>query len=116
MTKKSHKNISKTIAKNIAAWDESKTVAEFFKKKLCQNGNADRIANNIIEKSLIEEKPEWTRLLIDSMKTPEDKQPLPSTPINFFTIASGQIDSAVQTLIDVTPKNNSKKKGIEALI
>lgn len=102
------------IAAAIAAWDESKTVADFFKKKLSQNGNADKIANNIINKSLIEEKPEWTRLLIDSMKTAEDKQPPLPTQINFFQMASEQINESVKQLIDVTPKRN--KKGIEAII
>ncbi len=109
MTKK-----PQSIAIAIAAWDESKTVADFFKKKMAQNGNADRIANNIITKSLTEDKPEWTRLLIDSMKTAEDKQPPLPAQINFFQMASNQINESVKQLIDVTPKG--KKKGIEAII
>lgn len=113
MTKKS-KSIANPMSAAIAAWDESKTVADFFKRKMAQNGNADRVVDNIISKSLIEEKPEWTRLLIDSMKTVEDKQPVLSTQINFFQTASEQINESVKRLIDVSPRRN--KKGIEAII
>jgi hypothetical protein len=40
-----------------------------------------------------------------------------SSTINFFTIASNQIDKAVQSLIDVTPnKKPNAKTGIENII
>jgi hypothetical protein len=115
MTKKTKpKDLPATIATNIAAWDEANTVANFFKKKMGQDDNANKVANNIISKSLTEEKPEWTRLLIDSMKAGEDKKPEGPGTINFFQVASEQINNSVQNLINVTPK--SKKTGIQSII
>ncbi len=105
---------SKQIAERIAKWDEETTVAKFFSRKMGENDNANKIAENIISKSLTEEKPEWTRILLDSMKI-EDKKGEVGTNLNFFAVASGQINSAIQTLIDVTPKKKLKT-GIQNII
>ena len=108
------------IRKTISDWEESKTVAEFFKKKLGRNGNAGRVVDNIIEKSLAEEKPEWTKLLLDSVKSGDEKTPA-QTQINFFTNASEQISENLQKIIDVTPQQTTGehiviKTGIEGII
>lgn len=112
---KKDKDKSKEIAISIARWHKEQTVAQFFKEKMGEDGNANKIANNIISKSLAEEKPEWTRLLMDTMKVGDDKKPEGGQSINFFTLASNQINSAVQSLIDVTPKKKVKT-GIQNII
>ncbi len=112
----SKKLIDRTEIQNtLADWQESLSVAEFFKKKLGKNGNADKIADNIIEKSLSEDRPEWTSLLLDSIKSGEIKQ-VASTQINFFAAANEQINENIQKLIDVTPATSSAVTKIEGII
>lgn len=114
-----NKDTSKTIAANIAKWDKERIASEYFCEKLSEIDPAtnlthlDSIANNMILKAKYEDDPKWTPLLLSMIKTEAKKPEGPST-INFFNIASNEINDGLGRLINVTPKK--VKKGIESII
>lgn len=111
LSKKKKEEIKEVISFNANEWLEAKSAGEFLRKKLGANGNADKLANNIIEKSLAEEKPEWTKLLLETMKVETKEAP---TTNNLFLL-NEKISDNLQKIIDVTPKTNSKSP-LEELI
>ena len=107
---KNKQEIKAKIEAAVDSWNEEKTVADYFRKKLGQSGNAEKVFYNIVEKSLAEEKPDWTKVLLDTMKV--ENQAVPQ--VNLFTVANQKISDSLQKIIDVTPKK--VKKGIEGII
>lgn len=64
------KDISKSISTALAEYEQTKTVNEYFKKKLGTErvGSkiaADAVFDNIVNKALNEKRPEWTPLLMN---------------------------------------------------
>lgn len=106
--------MSKKIDKALSAWDRNKEINEFIRDKLgliSQNGNthADDIIDNAISRAKIEEKPEWTKLLLES--STDNKKA--DTQINFFASIAESSNANVDKLVDVTPK---KKETIMDII
>lgn len=102
------------INQALTAWENNIEINEFVKKKLgakTKNGSthADEIIDNAIERAKYEEKPEWTKLLLDSSSNKDEKG---NTQINFFSAIAESSNENISKLIDVTPK----KKTIEDLI
>lgn len=104
------------IKQSLTTWDKNKEINEFIRDKLGLQSNtgkthADDIIDNAISRAKYEEKPEWTKLLLDA-STPEDKKG--NTQINFFGAIAESTNENIDKLIDVTPKK--KKNSIEELI
>lgn len=104
------------INKALVAWDKNKEINEFIREKLglkSETGktHADDIIDNAISRAKYEEKPEWTKLLLDA-SAPEDKKG--NTQINFFGAIAESTNENIDKLVDVTPKK--KKSSIEELI
>jgi len=102
------------IQEALTMWDKNIEVNEFIKNKLggkTKDGvtHADHIIDNAIERAKYEEKPEWTKLLLDSSSNKDDKG---NTQINFFGAIAESSNENINKLVDVTPK----KKTIEDLI
>lgn len=108
---KSKEQIKQKIENAVDDWMQAKSVAEYFKKKLGTNGSADKVFYNIVEKSLAEERPEWTKVLLDTMKVDAKESP---QQVNVFSITAEKIDESLKKLIDVTPKKKANK--VEELI
>jgi hypothetical protein len=113
------KDKSKTIAGNIAKWNKERILSEYMREKLAETDletnktNLDTISDRIIEKAKIEDEPKWTSILLSMMKTEDGKKQEPGV-INFFQIASNEINDGLGRLINVTPKKI--KNGIESII
>jgi hypothetical protein len=104
------------INKVLVAWDKNKEINEFIREKLglkSESGktHADDIIDNAISRAKYEEKPEWTKLLLEA-SAPEDKKG--NTQINFFGAIAESTNENIDKLVDVTPKK--KKSSIEELI
>ena len=110
---------SKQIATNIAKWDKERIASEYFCEKLSEIDpetkltHLDSIADNMILKAKLEDDPRWTPLVLSMIKT-DTKKPEGGNTINFFALASEQINESVGRLINVTPKK--VKRGIESII
>lgn len=107
---------NKNISKALTTWDKNKEINEFIRSKLgleSKSGktHADDIIDNAISRAKYEEKPEWTKLLIDSSTPKEEKG---NTQINFFGAIAESSNSNVDKLVNVTPK--AKEESIEDLI
>lgn len=108
---------NKKINQALVTWDRNKEINEFIREKLglpSKDGgktHADEIIDNAIERAKYEEKPEWTKLLLDA-SAPEDKKG--NTQINFFGAIAESTNENIDKLVDVTPEK--KKNSIEDLI
>ncbi len=105
------------INKALTTWSVKKDVQEFIKERLGiqkkgGKNNAEQIIDNAIERAKIEEKPEWTNLLLNNIK--EDKVKETSNTQNVFNIAASVTDDTLNKLVNVTPVKKEKK--IEELI
>lgn len=87
MSKK--KEIVKAQIQNaIADYCEELTVSSYFKKKLASNykdtktTNASKLVDNIIEKALVEEKPEWTNTLFNLASKSDEKAETTNVQVN----------------------------------
>jgi hypothetical protein len=89
-------------------WLEAKSAGEFLRKKLGRDGTAEKLADNMISRAMTEERPEWTKLLFETMKVEQKDS---GTQVNVFTLANEKINESLQRIIDVTP--TSKTKTIE---
>lgn len=118
--KKGAKDLNSIIATNIARWDKERVVSEYMREKMSEidpeSGLTafDQIADNIIKLAKVETKPEWTPLALSMIKKEEKK--IEGNTINFFQIASEQINDNIDKLINITPTTSKKAKGIERII
>lgn len=104
------------INQALTLWDKNKDMTEFLRKKLGeQAGNgkthADELIDNALTRAKVEEKPDWTRLLLDAANSDDKKS---GTQINLFAAIAESTNENIDELIDVTPKN--KIKTIDDLI
>jgi hypothetical protein len=104
---------------NIAmtTWDIKKDVTEYLKESLGLESSTgkkhiDDILDNAISKAKVEEKPEWTTLLLNNIK--EDKIKDVTNSQTIFNIAAGVTDETLDKLVNVTPVKKETK--IEELI
>lgn len=104
--------------KNVSDFYKTKTVGEYLKDKLAMPGHKkihiDEIIDNGIERAKVEEKPEWSKFLFDTLKAAEVKPESPSN--NFFIGAASLTNEGLQKIIDVTPAKVKTKSKIEELI
>lgn len=113
------KDIAKTIASNIAKWDKERVVSEYMREKLAETDietnktNFDAVTDRIINLAKLEFEPKWTPILLSMIKAEDNKKQEPGV-INFFQIASNEINDGLGRLINVTPKKI--KRGIESII
>lgn len=116
---KKNKDLTKTIATNIARWDKERIVSEYMREKLAETDletnqtNFDVITDKIIKNAKDELDPKWTPILLSMIKAEDNKKQEPGV-INFFQIASNEINDGLGRLINVTPKKI--KGGIESII
>lgn len=97
------------IKEELKIWDKNIEINEFIKSKLGQSGlngksHADEIIDNAITRAKVEEKPEWTKLLLDSAADRDEKG---NTQINFFGAIAESSNENVGKLVDVTPKKKT---------
>lgn len=115
---KVEKALEKAI-QNVSDFYKAKTVGEYLKEKLGMQGHKkihiDEIIDNGIERAKVEEKPEWSKFIFDTLKAAEPKAEGPSN--NFFIGAANLTDEGLKKIIDVTPTEIKKTKSkIEELI
>ena len=104
------------IDEALTSWDIKKDVTEFIKERLGLEGtkgknHAEEIIDNAIRRAKLEEKPEWTKLLLDSVKVDKVKD---VSQTNIFMNANAVADETLKKLINVTPIQTKSK--IEELI
>ncbi len=104
------------ITSALAKWERDKSINEFIRERLglessSGKSHAEEIIDNAIERAKIEEKPEWTKLLIETTKTEQKAQ----ASTNIFFGAADLTNEALKKVIDVTPEPKAKSK-IEELI
>ena len=106
-----------TLDKALTEWSVEQDVTDFIKARLglkdkgSKTTHAEDIIDNAIDKAKVEEKPEWTNLLLNQIK-PDKKEGGGGQTI--FNIAANVADETLKKLIDVTPVK--KKNKIEELI
>jgi hypothetical protein len=81
---KNKKEIKTKIESAVAKWDEEKTVAQYFRNKLAEEGRFNKVADNIITKatggaSTEENEIKYNELLIKIATL--DQKPVSSTNI-----------------------------------
>lgn len=102
--------IKNKIESGLAAWSRAKDVAEFMKDKLGEldaNGKtkADNIIDNAIIRAQTEERPEWTKVILDATS---NKEKAPTQSINNFFGAIAE--STNQNVDKLVGKSSTEKK------
>tara|TARA_R110000851_G_C12986696_1_gene556890 strand:+ start:373 stop:714 length:342 start_codon:yes stop_codon:yes gene_type:complete len=104
------------ITEALQSWSVKKDVTDFIKERLGLQGSngrnhAEEIIDNAIGKAKLEERPEWTKLLLDSVKVDKIKD---VGQTNIFLNANAIADETLKKLVNVTPTQTKSK--IEELI
>ena len=90
----------------LTTWDIKKDVSDFIKERMglksegSELNHAEEIIDKAIERAKTEEKPDWTNLLLNSIKADKIKD---LTQTNVFLNANAVSDETLKKLVNVTP-------------
>lgn len=110
-----HQGLDHQALDTLNAWHVKQEVSHFVKMKLSEKNkstnktNADEIIESAMQKAKYEDRPEWTKLLLDAAAGNEKNK---TQQVNIFAAIASDSNAAAYELT----KNKAKKNNITDLI
>lgn len=98
-----------SVSTALAKWDREKTMNEFIRERLgleSRGGktHAEEIIDNAIERAKFEERPEWTKLLVEATNPKTNNNPQTNIMLQIATNSNSNIDELLNKSVSKVDK------------